>query len=76
MPVNYAHIHKNLDQFADLTRKKLEEAQQNLKNATEQIEQASREQEAVREAVARVERQASSLHTAMPGNEAILDTFP
>lgn len=76
MPVNYAHIHKNLDQFADLTRKKLEEAQQNLKNATEQIEQASREQDAVREAVARVERQASSLYTAMPGNEAILDTFP
>ena len=76
MPINYAHIESNLDRFADLTRKKLDEMRQSYQNATAQIEIAAREQDAVRQAVERVERQAKSLYTAKPSDEAMLASFP
>lgn len=76
MPINYATIQSHLDRFADLTRKKLEETRQNLQNATAQIEMVAHQQDALRQAVERVERQAKSLYTAKPSHEAILATFP
>lgn len=76
MPINYAHIQSNLDHFADLTRKKLEEQAQNLKNVLSQIALAAENQDAVRQAVERAEQQAGSLYTAKPSHEAMLARFP
>lgn len=76
MPINYVHIQNNLDHFADLTRKKLEEQAQALQNVLSQIETAAHKQAAVREAVERAMQQTNNLYTAKPSHEAMLARFP
>ncbi len=75
MPINYAHIHNNLDHFADLTQKKLEEQRQALEKVLSQIETAASVQAEVEAAVQRAEQQAGNLYTAKPSHEAMLASF-
>ncbi len=76
MPINYAHIQNTLDHYAELTRKKLDEATESFSRANAQLEIAAQHQEAVLNAIEHAEAEPGNLYTAKPSHEALLSSFP